>query len=120
MKEKMIQKLKNNPKLKPMSKEEQDDYMRWEKDRLTSFSNYIVEYFPQVMIFHTIIVSMCALRSPTDFAVAATLFSMILRILSVFGYYCNKKAVYIGASGMEVFCNFLLLFIAMGYDQFSI
>mmetsp|Transcript_15664 Transcript_15664/g.24007 ORF Transcript_15664/g.24007 Transcript_15664/m.24007 type:complete len:91 (+) Transcript_15664:436-708(+) len=90
--------------------------MEWETKRLQSISNYIVEYFPQVMIFHTIIVSMCALRAPTDFAVACTVFCMLLRILMAFGYYCNKKTVYVGASGLEVFCNFMLIFIAMGYS----
>lgn len=69
------------------------------------------------MTFHVLIVAMCALRAPTDFALSATLFSMMMRIICVFGFYCNKKSVYILCGGMEVFCNFLLLFIAMGYDQ---
>ena len=87
---------------------------------MTSITNYVVEYFPQVMIFHTIIVSMCALRSPTDFAVSCTLFAMLMRIVMVFGFYCNKKLVYVGASSVEVFCNFMLLFIAMGYEQYEL
>ena len=68
------------------------------------------------MIFHTIIVSMCVLRSPTDFAVSCTLFAMIMRILMVAGYYMNKKIIYLGAGSIEVFINFMLLFICMGYS----
>lgn len=68
------------------------------------------------MIFHTVIASMCAIRSPTDFATACVIFSMVLRIVIVFGYYCNKKIVFIGAGALEVFINFILLFIAMAYS----
>ena len=60
---------------------------------------------------------MCAIRSPTDFATACTIFAMIMRIVIVFGYYCNKKIVFIGAGAIEVFINILLLFIAMSYSQ---
>lgn len=67
------------------------------------------------MIFHTMIVSMVAVRSPTDFAVSATLMAMLMRIIMVFGYYANKKIVYMAASGLEIFINFCLLFICMGY-----
>lgn len=70
------------------------------------------------MFFHTIIVGFCIIRSPTDFAVGTALFAMMMRIVMVFGFYCNKKIVYIAASGMEIFCNFNLLFIAMGYSQY--
>ena len=100
-----------------MNYDEMADYVKWEQKRLMSISNQIVEYFPSVMIFHTIIVSMVALRAPTDFAVSATFFAMIMRIIMVFGYYCNKKAIYIGASAVEIFINFILLFTAMGYNQ---
>ena len=68
------------------------------------------------MIFHTIIVSMVAIRSPTDFATAVTIFCMLMRIVMVFGYYCNRKAIYIGASAMEIFLNFILLLIALSYS----
>ena len=88
----------------------------WEDRRIKSISNQIVEYFPQCMIFHTMIVSMCAIRSPTDFATACTIFAMIMRIVVVFGYYCNKKTVFIGAGAIEVFINFLLMLIAMSYS----
>jgi len=40
----------------------------------------------------------------------------MLRIVVVFGFYCNKKIVYTGAGAVEVFVNFLLLFMAMGYS----
>jgi hypothetical protein len=77
----------------------------------------IVEYFPGCMIFHTIIVSMVAVRAPTDFAVSVTLMAMLMRIVMVFGFYANKKSVYVAASSIEVFINFCLLFICMGYAQ---
>ena len=70
------------------------------------------------MFFHVIITGFCIIRAPTDFAVGCSLFGMMMRIVMVFGYYCNKKIVYIAASGMEIFTNFCLLFIAMGYEQY--
>ena len=70
-----------------------------------------------MMFFHTMIVSIVAIRSPTDFAVSICLFQMLLRIVMMFGYYCNKKAIYVGAGACEAFGNFLLLFIAMGHNQ---
>ena len=100
-----------------MNEEEEKAYEDWEDNRLQSISNHIVEYFPSAMIFHTIIVSMVAVRSPTDFAVSATLMAMLMRIVMVFGFYANKKLVYISASSLEVVINFILLFICMGYQQ---
>jgi hypothetical protein len=44
---------------------------------------------------------------------------MLLRIIMVFGFYCNKKAIYITASTFEIFLNFILLLIAMGYSSFK-
>lgn len=98
-----------------MSENDVKAYAEWEDNRLKSISNMIVEYFPRSMMFHFIIVSMVCVRAPTDFAVSATLFAMLMRIIMVFGYYANKKAVYISASAMEIFINFILLFICMGY-----
>ena len=91
-------------------------YEEWDDKRMKTISNQIVEFFPQVMIFHTLIVSMCVLRSPTDFAVSCTLFAMIIRVVMVIGYYANKKIIWIGAGAIEVFINFMLLFICMGYS----
>ena len=91
--------------------------MDWEKHRITSISNQIVEYFPRVMYFHTIIVAMCAIRSPTDLCVAATYFAMLMRILMVAGFYADKKMIYIGFGGFEIFLNFILLFATMGHKQ---
>ena len=99
-----------------MTEEEQDAYVEWDKNRLMSISNMIVEFFPSCMIFHTMIVSLCAVRAPTDFAISATLFAMLMRIALVLGYYTNKKLIYITASAIEVLINFILLFIAMGYS----
>ena len=111
------EKLKNNPKLRAMTDDEINAYAEWEENRLVSISNQIVEYFPSVMMFHTIIVSIVAVRAPTDFAVACTLFAMMMRLIQVFGFYCNKKSIYIAAGGVEAFINFILLFTAMGYSQ---
>ena len=116
MKAKLAEKLKANPKLRSMTDAEMNSYLEWEENRLKSISNQIVEYFPQVMLFHTMIVGITAIRAPTDFACACTYFAMILRIIMVFGYYANKKIAYMGASGMEIFINFILLFTAMGYN----
>ena len=91
-------------------------YLEWEDSRMQSISNQIVEYFPTVMMFHTLIVGITAIRAPTDFACSLVYFTMVLRIIMVFGYYANKKAIYMGASGMEIFANFILLFTAMGYS----
>lgn len=119
MKAKMAEKMKANPKLRAMTEDEMSSYLEWEDSRLKSISNQIVEYFPQVMIFHTMIVGITAIRAPTDFACSCTYFAMVLRIIMVFGYYANKKIIYMGASGMEIFINFILLFTAMGYSQYK-
>ena len=76
--------------LSPLTEDEIKSYLEWEDKRIISISNQIVEFFPRVMFFHTIIVAMCAIRSPTDLCVAATYFAMLMRIIMVFGYYANK------------------------------
>ena len=68
------------------------------------------------MLFHTMIVALCVIRSPTPFALSCTIFAMMMRILMIFGYYCNKKLVYITASSIEVFMNIMMLLIAMSYS----
>ena len=108
-------KINANPKMRAMTDEEVDEYVKWEDQRLKSISNIIVEYFPLCMLWHTMIVAMVCVRAPTDFAVSCVLFAMLMRILLVFGYYSNKKLIYIAASSLETFINFILLFIAMGY-----
>jgi hypothetical protein len=100
-----------------MAEDDIKNYDLFIKNRLKSITNHITEYFPSVMFFHTMIVSIVAIRAPTDFAVALCLFAMLMRIIIVFGYYCNKKIVYVGCGIIEAFINFVLLFIAMGYNQ---
>ena len=112
----MKDKIKSNPKMRDMNEEEYNAYVEWEENRLMSISNQIVEYWPSLMFFHTIFVSICAVRAPTDFAVSLVYFTVLLRVMMVFGFYCNKKIVYMGAGTVEVFANFLLLFKAMGYS----
>ena len=43
-----------------------------------------------MMLFHTIVVAMCAIRSPTEVTVVLTYFSILLRLLMVFGPYCDS------------------------------
>ena len=102
-----------------MTEEEQEAYEEWDKSRLQSISSQIVEYFPEVMFWHTMIVGMCIIRSPTDFVTACSYFALIMRIVMVFAFYCNKRLIYVGASSIEILINFILLFTAMGYSQFS-
>lgn len=99
--------------------QEAEEHKKWKKGRLQSISSMIVEWFPNVMFFHTIFVGMCVVRAPTDFAVASALFALLMRIVMVFGFYCNKKSAWLGAAGIEVFCNFMLIFTAMGHNQFQ-
>jgi hypothetical protein len=103
--------------LLPLTNEQEEAYLKWDKDRIVSVSNQIVEYFPRVMYFHTIIVTLCAIRSPTDLCVAATYFAMLVRIIMVFGFYADKKSIYITFGGFEIFLNFILLFATMGHKQ---
>ena len=85
---------------------------------MQSITNEIVEYFPRIMMFHSIIVTFCAIRSPTDTAVVLTYFTIILRILMVFGWYCNKKFVYLCAGTAEALINIILLFITLIYTPY--
>jgi hypothetical protein len=77
-----------------------------------------VEYFPRLMMFHSIVVAFCAIRSPTDTAVVLTYFTILLRIMEVFGYYCNKKVVYIGAGVFEALINIILFGITLAYSPY--
>ena len=70
---------------------------------------------PRVMFFHTIIVALCAIRSPTDLCVGCAYFAMLFRMVMVFGFYADKKAIYIFFGGLEVFLNFIMLFATMGH-----
>ena len=118
-KKKLSDKIKNNPKMRDMTEDEMAAYLEWEENRIKTISTQIVEYFPQVMIFHTMIVGITAIRAPTDFACSCTYFAMMMRIIMVVGYYANKKIIYVAASGMEIFINFILLFTAMSYSQYK-
>lgn len=111
--------MQNLLKMGDMTKEEQDEYMEWDKNRLQSISSQIVEYFPEVMIWHTMILGMCVIRSPTDFVTACSYFALMMRIIMVFAFYCNKKIIYVGASSIEILTNHIMLFTAMGYSQFT-
>ena len=69
--------------------EKQKAFKKWEEDRLESTSTMIVEHFPKTMVFYFLAVAFCATRAPTDFVVTAAYFALIVRIIQVFGYYCN-------------------------------
>ena len=105
--------------LRVLTEEETEAYENWEKGRLQSISSQIVEWFPDVMFFHTVFIGLCVIRAPTDFAVACALFALLMRIVIVFGFYCNKGMIWKGASGVEVLCNVFLIFIAMTHNQFA-
>lgn len=102
-----------------LSKEEQEDFKKFEATRMQSITNEIVEYFPRMMFFHSLVVTFCAIRSPTDTAVILTYFCIILRILMVFGWYCGKrKFVYIGSGAAEALINVILFLITLSYSPY--
>ena len=96
---------------------EKDEHRKWEKERLSkSITAEIVEYFPSKMLYHTIIVAICAIRAPTDVAVVLTYFTIILRLLMIFAVYCNKRDCLAFSTGAgEAFLNIILFGIAMDY-----
>ena len=92
--------------------------MKWEKQRLSkSVTAELVENFPSKMLFHTIVVAICAIRSPTDVAVVLTYFTIILRLLIIFAIYCNKRTCLAFSAGVgEALINIILFGIAMAYS----
>lgn len=52
-----MNKLSGIKSLREMEEEEEKEFMRWQESRLQSISNHIVEYFPKVMFFHSVIVA---------------------------------------------------------------
>ena len=96
-----------------------DQYDKFEKDRLQSITSEIVEYFPRMMLFHSIVVTFCAIRTPTDVATVLTYFCIILRIILVFGWYCEKKIVYTACSSGEILINIVLFFITLCQNPYA-
>eukprot|EP00347_Sterkiella_histriomuscorum_P019660 403340772 len=107
--------LKNDREL---SKEEEEDFKKFEENRMQSITNEIVEYFPRMMFFHSLVVTFCAIRSPTDTAVVLTFFCIILRILMVFGWYCKRKFVYVSSGAAEALINVILFLITLSYNPY--
>lgn len=70
------------------------------------------------MMFHSLVVAYCAIRSPTDTAVVLTYFTVILRIIEVFGWYCQRKFVYLAAGSAEALINVILFFITLTYNPY--
>ena len=99
---------------------EKEEHRKWEANRLKkSITNEIVEYYPRMMLFHTIVVAMCAIKAPTEVAVVLTWFTIILRLLMIFGWYCQKRAcVYISAGVGEALINIILFGIAMAHSPY--
>lgn len=83
--------------MRPLTEREITDIENFEKSRLQTISNQIVEYFPKIFFFHTVFVVFNAFRSPTDAAVVFTYFSIIVRILMVIGWFRGHKVLYITA-----------------------
>lgn len=52
-----MNKLAGIKSLREMEEEEEKEYISWQESRLQSISNHIVEYFPKVMFFHSVIVA---------------------------------------------------------------
>jgi uncharacterized metal-binding protein len=104
--------------VRDLTKEEIEDIKKFEKERIQSITNEIVEYFPKVMLFHSLVVTFCAVRSPTDATVILTYFAILLRILEVFGWYCKHKCVYLVAGAFEVLINIILFLITMSYSPY--
>ncbi len=69
-------------------------------------------------MFHSLVVTFCAIRSPTDTAVVLTYFAIILRIIEVFGWYCKRKFIYVAAGAAEVLINIILFFITLTYSPY--
>ena len=115
-----IGKLKKFFSQRAITEPEKEEYRKWEAGRLqASISNEIVEYYPRMMMFHTIAVAICAIRSPTDVTVVLTYFSIILRLLMLFGWYCQKRqCVYLAAGAGEALINLILFGIAMAYQTY--
>lgn len=101
-----------------LTKEEQEDFKKFEQNRMQSITNEVVEYFPRLMLFHSIVVTFCAIRSPTDTAVILTFFCIILRILMVFGWYCKRKFVYLASGSAEALINVILFLITLSYNPY--
>jgi hypothetical protein len=103
-----------------ISAAENEAHKNWESQRMhKSVTNEIVEYYPRLMLFHTIVVAMNAIRSPTDVVVVLTYFTILLRLLMVFGWYCQKRAcVYLAAGAGEAFINIILFGITMAHSPF--
>ena len=68
------------------------------------------------MFFYTIVVAFNASRSPTDAAVIFAYFSILCRIITVFGWYFHKKLVYMAGGAGEAVINISLFFMTITYD----
>ena len=57
------------------------------------------------------------MTAPTSFALSCTIFAMLMRIVTVFAYYFNKKGIYVVTAAMEVFMNIMLFMTILAYEQ---
>ncbi|CDW79901.1 UNKNOWN [Stylonychia lemnae] len=101
-----------------LTEEEVQEVKKFEASRLQSITNEVVEYFPRVMLFHTLVVTFCAIRSPTDTAVIFTYFTVLLRCLMVSGWYHKRQFVYLSAGAGEALINVILFFITLTYSPY--
>jgi hypothetical protein len=101
-----------------LTQEQEEDFKKFEKDRMQSITNEVVEYYPRLMLFHSLVVTFCAIRSPTDTAVVLTYFAIILRIVMVFGWYCKRRFVYMSTGVAEALINIILFFITLIYTPY--
>ncbi len=105
--------------MRDLTEAEKKDMEEFEKSRLKSITNDIVEYYSRNMLLHSIVVTIVAIRSPTDIATVLIYFCLLIRIIMIFGYYCNKKIICSVAQGGEVFINIILFFITLTFDPYK-
>ena len=104
--------------VRDLSDKELDEFKKFEKERMTSITNEVVEYFPRLMLFHSLAVTFCAIRSPTDATVVLTYFTILLRMITVFGWYCKRKCLYLTAGAFEGLINVVLFLITLSYNPY--
>jgi hypothetical protein len=115
---------KNQPKKPAGSKQEPvpptveqfKAFQKWETERVQSISTEITEGYHKHMMWYTLAVALAVSRAPTDGAVILAYVAILGRIVQVFGWYSQRKVLYMGGCGFEVFCSTILFFYAMAWE----
>ena len=88
-------------------------YEKFEKENFKAFSNLVVKNFHQVFLFYSFCVAFCAVRAPTDFAVAVTYSSIIAQVAFTYGGYLNKPIISVLSFGLIAVLNLVLILTAL-------